>query len=929
MTLNDKPRIEVPIEQSEQARQTDPKNLLAQEVYSQIKQHLQNSLARLPDGDAKADSDLDEHRSHEAILIDGGRGTGKSSVLVNLTTYLRNERDFLILKPVDPTLLENGDDLLLNVIVAALMRDKTVKQALHHDEQGAEAFYDQLHKLGAALEGIQTEKSKYGLDKLRSFMSNQALAEQVHELFRQALKLVGKKLVVLPIDDVDTSLSLAYANIEVVRKYLTSPFVIPLISGDLNLYNEIIWRQFHQLLTVHAGDSEGTARQRARDLAEDYQRKVLPLPRRIELPQLTTYLNDPSIVLTSKGAELFPLPVLRDWLEALLNERINGEGNSRQEFPLRTVREMSQFINATRHLILELPAWLDLEFDMHPDIDQATVLKRSLFMSHDIADAVQEFEVSYRKAFAATPDLKRKNRTERERAYSALKRRVQLANLELKEKHHSHLINWYSAIAQYFRYQRKGGATFLSADANVEWLKGVQDPTKTSVLGHDLFQPLNHKNKIFEDFEPVSDVRKTWGIALKGFVPDIWLERLPEKTILAYPVPERGLPINTTKSGQWAFSEFLKSEVLSGKAEFARRLLIHWSFFSSNQRSNLILGGRIFELVVASLVRDLTPTEVMQTLDRAPFYSVAALADTKSLAVSDPTPEIASTRDSSTADQTVEDDDQEDALEQAILELTHQINTWRKDLNIRPPHSWLIYNVMNKFFNQTHYIYSQAPRSDNSARLLRNVVDLGLQAYNSIWAAFGSFEKGEVFGFPRVIANVNMTEASKEFEKSTLYRQNILPFLQNKENNQFFNFSTGSYTYALESHPLRVLLGDIFNDFDVPTKTDQNKNATRTSSTKADENSDYVILGKLFNEKAKNQGIPLKTEIIDTLSREPLTLLLENIYQACTTEDLRSAFNTIQFQTNLSPRTGRLRLRNCLQRYKQLTGKNFSGMSSS
>lgn len=50
-------------------------------------------------------------------------------------------------------------------------------------------------------------------------------------------------LVVL-IDDVDMAFDKGFDVLEVVRKYLASPFLIPIVAGDMKLYKEIIETQF-------------------------------------------------------------------------------------------------------------------------------------------------------------------------------------------------------------------------------------------------------------------------------------------------------------------------------------------------------------------------------------------------------------------------------------------------------------------------------------------------------------------------------------------------------------------------------------------------------------------------------------------------------------------------------------------------------------
>ncbi|WP_273825586.1 antiviral RADAR system adenosine triphosphatase RdrA [Pseudomonas asplenii] len=918
MIDNETPQIELPIDQSEQARQPGRQNLLAQDVYRKIKEHLKNSLEKLPGHNPGGKVDLDENRSHEAILIDGGRGTGKSSVLVNLTTYLHDMPELLILKPVDPTLLENGDDLLLNVIVAALMRDKTVQMALQNNESAAESFYDQLHKLGAALEGIQKQKEQYGLDKLRSFMGNQALAEQVHELFKKTLELTRKKLVVLPIDDVDTSLQLAFENVEVVRKYLTSPYVAPLISGDLSLYNEVIWREFYSRLTNKAEVIEGAAQRQARDLAEEYQRKILPFPKRIQLPLLSTYLKNSKIVLTEKGTSLFPLPVLEYWLDALLNERVNGEENSHQAFPLRTIREMAQFINATQTLISKLKENLQLGSLNIADPSLPHNLKRLMFMSREVSEAVQDFEKSYREAFYTGPQHNRKSRTAREHAYQKLQAHVSAVSSSLPDFQIAHLQEWYSAIVEYFRYQRKGGVAFLTADTNLKWMGDAKSPSELSVLRHDLFQPFNHRQKIFDNFEKSAETRSNWTEALKKHFPEIKLEHLPERTILAYPAPERGRPIGSSRSGPWALDDYVSAEY-SGKAEFVRRLMIHWGFYSSNQRSNLVLRGRLFELMITTLIRNITATEVMQILNRAPYHSTTALTDTKPLNfIDDLEP-----GNSKEIDETSESDEQDELFKEAILSLTEDVNHWRKSRNIKTPHSWLIYNVMNKFFSQAESssLSNNKPRKEDNP-LLR-MVEVGIQAFDSLWAAFGSFEKSEIFGFPQVIANVSMTEAHKDFEKSPLYRQNILPFLQNRKDDTFFDFKTNSYTFALESHPLRFILNDTFFEFAVPLSEIITRTNLSGLTVESDKSPEALKIDRIFNETARKHGVKLQRSIIQNLPLHVAKPLVDDVMSQCYDAGLEEKYNFVIHDTNLPPRSGRQNLQLCIERIADLT--NISG----
>ena len=392
--------IHFPIDQAEQAKQVEAKNLLPIDIYKKITSHLKTSLAKVPD--ASQPEDLDNCRVHDSILINGDRGTGKSSVLVNLETFLKEAEktdnalksaELLILKPVDPTLLDKGDDLLLNVIVAAIIRNKSVESALEKQEHLAEKFYDKLENLGLALEGVHNADNKYGLDRLRSFLGNHGLAQAVHELFAATLSLTGKKIIVLPIDDVDTSLQHAFENMEVVRKYLASPFIIPIISGDLSLYHEVTWRDFYKRLANEINIDSGSINNKAQSLSHEYQRKILPLPRRMNMPAVHQHINS-NVILTQHGKEILPLSEYYFWIDAIINERINGLNDSKIRLEINSTRALAQIINHTKSEILNLPSELSSTKEK-----SSTLIKRMIIQGDIKKETVLKWQKSLLEFF--------------------------------------------------------------------------------------------------------------------------------------------------------------------------------------------------------------------------------------------------------------------------------------------------------------------------------------------------------------------------------------------------------------------------------------------------------------------------------------------------------------------------------------------------
>jgi hypothetical protein len=223
-------------------------------------------------------------------------------------------------------------------------------------------------------------------------------------------------------------------------------------------------------------------------------------------------------------------------------------------------------------------------------------------------------------------------------------------------------------------------------------------------------------------------------------------------------------------------------------------LLLHRNFYSSNKTGAVLCVGRIFEIVITSLLRDMTAADMGTILSRPPFYSSGALAQTKTLESGG-----------------LDDDDLGETntdpveLEPELARFADGINAWRKELRLENLHlsPWLVYNVMNKFLNQA-WLFNTPGQLVSDANAFDRIAWVARKAFNSIWAAFGSFEKGQIYGLPPVIATVNIGEGA-DFQNSDLYRQNITPFVGAKSGASQFGLRVGAITAMLESHPLKRL----------------------------------------------------------------------------------------------------------------------------
>lgn len=757
-----------PVNQTENAAHRSHKTLLAIDVYEKLHEFIKEAV-QVPH--AHRQETFSQNRVHRAVLIDGARGTGKSSVLINLETYLRSKDAHLlnrvhIFKPVDPTLLEDHDDLFLNVIVAAMLSDDTVRKAQVNDPDGRQQLQNQLQLLAQALESMQSQREKQGLDKIRSFIGNQQLVEEVHNFFNAIRKLLDKDLLVLTIDDVDTSLNRAFENMEVVRRYLVTPYVLPLISGDLELYQEVTWREFHGRLLQDSSYKKKEAYERAVGLAKEYQRKILPLQYRLKMPSVPDYLVKESILLGDDNTRHgLSLPIFHGWIELLVNGPVNGIENSRLIVPLPVVRALAQLIYRVKELIP------DLENYVIKNNLNLRSLRRALLIPGIDSDRLDAFQNAYRAG------------GDNEIAYRNF---VHSRNARTPPDLTELAKNWYGVLKEHFQFDPLAGKVFLVMLAQNHWstINNEKQENWHSVFETPLFQPLTHELN-YRQFDQESDLLD-WKENLQGRAPQRWLDNLPSRAILPYPVPEAGKAV---PNQNYIYPNSKNSQQLNLLID----LVLHRNFYSTNKKALLACTGRIIEITITSLLRDINDNDIVEILNRPPFYSFSAIAETKTMELG--------------LDETDMFIEPEMHLSDpgAISLLTAQIREWREEnqvekLNISP---WLIYNVFNKVINQA-WLFNQPLRVGQQPKNTKDyqIALVARQAFHSLWAAFGSFEKSPIYGLPDIVANVNIG-LGVNFRNSDLYRQNIAPFFSEEGAVSEFGKELRPITALLGNHPLR------------------------------------------------------------------------------------------------------------------------------
>ncbi|MBR7783998.1 antiviral RADAR system adenosine triphosphatase RdrA [Undibacterium luofuense] len=813
----------IPIDAVESAVLPDANTLLPRdEVYEPLAQMIKEALEK---AEAAKGKSLNQLREHNAISIDGARGTGKTAVLVNLKSYLNQDKhkDILnkvhILDPVDPTLLENGESLFLHIIVAAVLHDNEVKEAQRKDPNKARHLNQTLEKLAHSLESVETQQERHGMDKVRAMYSNKQLADCVQDFFREVLGLLGKQLLILPIDDVDTSLNRAFENLEIVRRYLATPYVLPIICGDRSLYDEITWRDFHGRLTKDSKHLSEDAYERAVELAVEYQRKILPFPRRLTMPDVSKYCENSEIRLSREGNEAMPLPNFIAWLEIFLAGPVNGLGDSHLSLPIPSMRALTQLLNQCRQLIPALPKGIR-------EADTPLQVKRAWQMPDVPEKAIEEFEREYQKRHV---DEKRAYGPAYVKFYDFAKQSV---SADVKENWSSvDRQAWIFNLDKHFSSEPTGGPAHLVLQARLHWHRWsdtLSGQRNGSVFDTPLFQPRLHDQANYQLFDKRYDL-SDWGDALRNRLPKVWFRGLEGlKTILPYPLVEVGCNIDKNLQKQLSASrktnpqtwmselgklspDVANDEQRCRKAGLLLNLLAEHYFYKPAQRTVVLNIGRIFELIIASLLGDVELSDLQRILHSAPFFS--AKSQVQEIAVSEQ-------QENDDGEESTDDSNNEntvDPLDLALVDLLKGIADWRKEhaiaqLDISP---WLIYKVFEK-------VYSAISDNKEYRNGLSNL-DVALNkaglVFYATWSAFGHFEKGRLFGLPELVTGVSLRKI-QNFENNDHFRMNVghlaprshqlvFPDVVTAQHRKQYGAATRSLTYVLAYHPLRYWIEEI------------------------------------------------------------------------------------------------------------------------
>lgn len=238
-----------------------------------------------------------------SIALFGTYGSGKSSLLRTLVKRVNEENNheqLFSLHVLEPTLFERNSNFLYAFLAEALERDRKRrdKQGYHDYEsiiltplvQKVQELSEYLQAVDHQGEGFEDDPIGTSLQRLERQTSALRLQEKMDEfLMTLSNELASGGLVLMPVDDADMNPSQLVSTLQIYRRYLQHPRLIPIFTFTGRMAEELLRAHFEEQMQIGRSEDEDKIREVstqitiAENLAVQYLGKLFPVRNRIKL----------------------------------------------------------------------------------------------------------------------------------------------------------------------------------------------------------------------------------------------------------------------------------------------------------------------------------------------------------------------------------------------------------------------------------------------------------------------------------------------------------------------------------------------------------------------------------------------------------------------------------------------------------------------
>lgn len=307
--------------------------------------------------------------SNNIIAFSGDRGQGKSSAMLTFSNLLKNckrspykeflgdflsEKNYVVLDRIDPTKLEDNDNILL--IIISKIFNEFCNLWNDSDKKNIAQYSTLLEQFQLCYEEVMTIKGSNesdnsfanALENLGRIGDSGNLKNDLWKLLEMFFDFENrctnrpneneKNFLIIQLDDTDLNTQNAYKIVEDIRKYFMIPNVIVLMAIDLSQLTKAIEQYFINKYKVYNEYYDNHYLIEHRRVAVKYIDKLIPGDRKIFLPKLT--------LITGENAEIVRLEYLDSEKNNILSfkDRNNNDIYDIQELIIRLIYEKTGIV---------------------------------------------------------------------------------------------------------------------------------------------------------------------------------------------------------------------------------------------------------------------------------------------------------------------------------------------------------------------------------------------------------------------------------------------------------------------------------------------------------------------------------------------------------------------------------------------------------
>lgn len=279
-------------------------------MFAKIKKRAEWIAENKAESKKSKNSDSEEHFAKLyskgwTVFIDGTRGAGKSTFMQVLLSHVKEKGPGLtVFDMIDPNKTEPVEILLLIILdrIKSKVDERLKKQQSESNTGHEKRWRDSFKKVAGGLALLNKDhKPLKDLDSdlfldlgLERAGDSAKLRENLHKLFECATDILETEALLFAFDDADISAETTIQLLETIRKYLDTPLVMVLVTGDMELYSLLAREHMKCTLSfdflkygfLKDPDHDKRMPQKLRMLShleEQYLLKLFPLNERIHL----------------------------------------------------------------------------------------------------------------------------------------------------------------------------------------------------------------------------------------------------------------------------------------------------------------------------------------------------------------------------------------------------------------------------------------------------------------------------------------------------------------------------------------------------------------------------------------------------------------------------------------------------------------------